>query len=222
MERPVDDVDKFWYSMTGRSVEAGVRLEEGTVVSTMSTARERVQAAAERLFAERGYKAVTLRDIAQELGIRQASLYYHFPGGKEELYVSVTERGLQAHREGLEQTIAAAGNSLEAGLRAVLQWLATHPPIDMARMLLADFPAISEDHRKRLTELALDCLVRPIENLLTAARERGEGREVDQRLASLVILSITEALHANARLSGKDAQEFVDQALPLLLSGLRK
>ena len=69
------------------------------MVSTISAARERVQATAERLFAERGYKAVTLRDIAQELGIRQASLYYHFPGGKEELYVTVTERGLQAHRE---------------------------------------------------------------------------------------------------------------------------
>ncbi|MFN3336354.1 MAG: TetR/AcrR family transcriptional regulator [Thermomicrobium sp.] len=192
------------------------------MVSTMSAARERVQAAAERLFAERGYKAVTLRDIAQELGIRQASLYYHFPGGKEELYVTVTERGLQAHREGLEQAIAGAGESLEAGLRAVLQWLASHSPVDLARMLLADFPAISEEHRKRLTELALDCLVRPIENLLQQARHRGEGREVDATFAALTILAVAEAMHANARLSGKEATDFVETAMPLLLPGLRK
>ncbi len=191
------------------------------MVSTISAARERVQAAAERLFAERGYKAVTLRDIAQELGIRQASLYYHFPGGKEELYVTVTERGLQAHREGLEQAIAGAGASLEAGLRAVLQWLASHPPVDLARMLLADFPAISEEHRKRLIELALDCLVRPIENLLQAAQQRGEGRSVDTRFAALAILSTAEAMHANARLSGKEASELVETALPVLLQGLR-
>jgi len=190
------------------------------VVSAMSAARERVQAAAERLFAERGYKAVTLRDIAQELGIRQASLYYHFPGGKEELYVTVTERGLQAHREGLEQAIAGAGASLEAGLRAVLQWLASHPPVDLARMLLADFPAISEDHRKRLIDLALDCLVRPIEHLLQAAHQRGEGRSVDTRLAALAILSTAEAMHANARLSGKEASDLVETALPVLLQGL--
>ncbi len=25
MERPVDDADKFWYSMTGRSVEVRIR-----------------------------------------------------------------------------------------------------------------------------------------------------------------------------------------------------
>ncbi len=190
------------------------------MVSTISAARERVQAAAERLFAERGYKAVTLRDIAQELGIRQASLYYHFPGGKEELYVTVTERGLQAHREGLEQAIAGAGASLEAGLRAVLQWLARHPPVDLARMLLADFPAISEEHRKRLTDLALDCLVRPIENLLQAAQQRGEGRPVDTRFAALAILSTAEAMHANARLSGKEASDLVETALPVLLQGL--
>ncbi|MCM8745036.1 TetR/AcrR family transcriptional regulator [Thermomicrobium sp. CFH 73360] len=188
----------------------------------MSAARERVQAAAERLFAERGYKAVTLRDIAQELGIRQASLYYHFPGGKEELYVTVTERGLQAHREGLEQAITAAGASLEEGLRAVLLWLAGHAPVDLARMLLADFPAISEEHRKRLTDLALDCLVRPIESMLQAARQRGEGRDVDTRFAALAILSTAEAMHAQARLTNAEPTELVNSALPLLLSGLRR
>ncbi|MCS7051222.1 MAG: TetR/AcrR family transcriptional regulator [Thermomicrobium sp.] len=191
-------------------------------MSTISAARERVQAAAERLFAERGYKAVTLRDIAQELGIRQASLYYHFPGGKEELYVTVTERGLQAHREGLQQAIAEAGESLEAGLRAVLLWLATHPPVDLARMLLADFPAISAEHRKHLTDLAIECLVSPIEQLLHAARQRGEGRDVDTRFAALAILSTAEAMHASARLGGKEASELIDTALPLLLSGLRR
>lgn len=192
------------------------------MVSTISAARERVQSVAERLFAERGYKAVTLRDIAQELGIRQASLYYHFPGGKEELYVTVTERGLNAHREGLEQAIAGAGPSLEAQLRAVLEWLATHPPVDLARMLLADFPAISSEHRKRLTDLALDCLVRPIEHMLRAAQERGEANAVDTRFTALAILSAAEALHASARLTGQEPAQAVDVALRTLLEGIRR
>jgi len=191
------------------------------VVSTTSAARERVQAAAERLFAERGYKAVTLRDIAQELGIRQASLYYHFPGGKEELYVTVTERNLRAHRDGLEQAIASAGASLESSLRAILQWLAAHAPVDVGRMLLADLPAISEEPRKRLTELVIECLVQPIEQLLKAAHERGEARSVQPRFAALAILSLAEALHAHARLTGKEATELVETALPMLLDGLR-
>ena len=50
-----------------------------------SEARERVLLVAERLFRERGYQAVTLRDIAQEVGIRHTSLYHHFPRGRNRL-----------------------------------------------------------------------------------------------------------------------------------------
>jgi AcrR family transcriptional regulator len=65
-----------------------------------SESRERVLQQAEHLFSERGYAAVTLRDIAAGLGIRQASLYHHVPGGKEQLYVEVTERNLRRIRMG--------------------------------------------------------------------------------------------------------------------------
>jgi AcrR family transcriptional regulator len=44
---------------------------------------------AEHRLAARGYTSVTLKDIANQLGIKQASLYYHFPGGKENLYMEV-------------------------------------------------------------------------------------------------------------------------------------
>lgn len=51
--------------------------------------RENLLDTAEQLFTSRGYTAVTLKDIAKALGIKQASLYYHFPLGKEDLYVEV-------------------------------------------------------------------------------------------------------------------------------------
>ncbi|NDJ52513.1 MAG: helix-turn-helix transcriptional regulator, partial [Chloroflexi bacterium] len=68
----------------------------------ISEARQRVLEVAERLFSTRGYKDVRLQDIAKELGIKTASLYYHAPGGKEELFVEVIERGLARHHQGLQ------------------------------------------------------------------------------------------------------------------------
>lgn len=41
--------------------------------------RERVLRAARRRFTEQGFAATSLRDIADELGITKAALYYHFP-----------------------------------------------------------------------------------------------------------------------------------------------
>lgn len=49
--------------------------------------------AAARLFAEKGYVATSMRDIAQACGMLPGSLYYHF-AAKEDLLVAVYERGV--------------------------------------------------------------------------------------------------------------------------------
>lgn len=54
--------------------------------------RDRILSAAERLFAERGFEATSVRDITAEAGCNVAAVNYHF-GGKENLYVE-TFRGL--------------------------------------------------------------------------------------------------------------------------------
>jgi AcrR family transcriptional regulator len=41
-------------------------------------ARDRIVAAARRLFAERGFEGVTLRLIGQEIGLHNSSLIHHF------------------------------------------------------------------------------------------------------------------------------------------------
>ena len=53
-----------------------------------TTPREQILDAAAALFAERGFAATTTRLIAERVGIRQASLYYHF-AGKDELLIEL-------------------------------------------------------------------------------------------------------------------------------------
>jgi AcrR family transcriptional regulator len=52
--------------------------------------RERIQAVALDLFAEQGYEATSLREIAERLGVTKAALYYHFKS-KEDIVHSFTE-----------------------------------------------------------------------------------------------------------------------------------
>ena len=60
------------------------RPRSGDRVRPGDTAREEILDAAAELFTRRGYAATSTRMIAEAVGIRQASLYYHF-GSKEDL-----------------------------------------------------------------------------------------------------------------------------------------
>ncbi len=71
--------------------------------------RERILEVAETLFAERGFAAVSVRDIAAGVGLNQASLYNHFPS-KQALYEAVLEGGLAP----IQRIIAEAARGVES------------------------------------------------------------------------------------------------------------
>jgi AcrR family transcriptional regulator len=60
--------------------------------------RERLLEAAESLFAEQGYDAVSIRDISQAAAVNIAAVNYHFQG-KERLYREVLIRVMSAKRD---------------------------------------------------------------------------------------------------------------------------
>src|SRR6201996_3886377 len=52
--------------------------------------KQRMVAAARRLFREHGYLGTALSDVVTESAAPRGSIYFHFPGGKEELATEVT------------------------------------------------------------------------------------------------------------------------------------
>lgn len=95
---------------------------------------ERILNAAEDIFAEKGYSATSLGDVADRVGIRSPSLYNHFKN-KEALYEAVLER--------LLADFSAPLAELEGGPvtnERVFQWLETivrqhHANPNLARLL---------------------------------------------------------------------------------------
>ncbi len=160
-----------------------------------SSARDRVLVAAEQLFMERGYKGVTLADVAGEVGIRTASLYYHVPGGKQDLFVEVVERSLARHRAGLEAAVRQATGDWTTQLQAAAVWLFSQPALDLIRMNQADMPALDPEHAGRLGRAIYESLQQPIVDLLAAARDRGEIDPPDLDLLAASFFSIVQTIH---------------------------
>src|SRR5271165_136753 len=76
-------------------------------IETAPDTRERIFLAAERLFAERGFDGVSVRDIVQEANVNLAAVSYHF-GSKSELMLAVfRERTREMNRERHAQLHAA-------------------------------------------------------------------------------------------------------------------
>src|SRR5437588_7221360 len=66
--------------------------------------RDKVLAAAVQLFAEYGYHAAPLRDIARLAGIQAASIYYHY-ANKEALLVEIMETHMHHLNGNLERIL---------------------------------------------------------------------------------------------------------------------
>ncbi len=78
--------------------------------------RERILAVAQVRFTEKGYEATSLREIAEDLGITKAALYYHFPSKSDLLRAMLTPIGIAFDE------LAAELEAVRTSDRPVEQW----------------------------------------------------------------------------------------------------
>ncbi|HUJ57856.1 MAG TPA: TetR/AcrR family transcriptional regulator [Kofleriaceae bacterium] len=72
--------------------------------------RHKLVATAARLFERQGYHATGLAEILEESGAPRGSLYFHFPGGKDELACAALGQAGAAWRARIESVLARAPN----------------------------------------------------------------------------------------------------------------
>ncbi|MCB9419146.1 MAG: TetR/AcrR family transcriptional regulator [Ardenticatenaceae bacterium] len=186
-----------------------------------TSAKERVLNVAEELFHERGYTAVSMRDIADALEMRQASLYYHVPDGKEQLFVEVTERGLHRHQDGLAEAIQKAEPKIETQLKAAANWFASHMPMKLLSMLETDMLAISAENSQKLVYMAYEAMFMPIANLFAEAMDRGEVRRMDPNRLSGHFLALMDGVSytSTAGHALEPIDQLVDDMIDVFLYG---
>ena len=144
------------------------------------------------VFATHGFQRLSLRKIAEELGVSHAALSYHF-ASKEDLLQAVFERQEQQDRPLLEQSL------IERGLLAVLPELARDNEaipglIQLDATMQAE--AIRADHpghnftRGRINQLNAD-----VRRELERERERGRLRDdLDLDLTARQITAMARGL----------------------------
>jgi TetR/AcrR family transcriptional regulator len=168
--------------------------------------RAAVLDASEALFAERGFEATRLEDIAARVGIRRASLVYYYPD-KRRLYDAMVARllgDLHARLEAALATEEPLATRIEAAVSAWVEFVGRRPTL--ARILLRE-AAATPDRRHALAAHtgSFTALVR------RHVLERPEFRR--ERLEPI------DPVHVASTVVG--ATVFLVAAMPALLPGRR-
>lgn len=150
-------------------------------------ARAKILAAAEGLFAARGFAGTSVRDIARSAGVNGAMIHYYF-GNKEGLYRAIIETAASTV-QALLMTATSGAQTLEETLcRFVTEYakyIFSHP--NLARVLHRELLA-GGAHLKRMMQPATNYKI--LREALSDALKQGEMRKIDIDLAPISLMGM--------------------------------
>jgi len=152
-----------------------------------------ILAAAAKVFARRGYHGASTQDIADVLGIRQASLYYYF-ASKEAALEAVCADGAEEYALRAQKILRGPGSASDRVAKLVVQHLAP-----MAERL--DFTVVFLRERRFLPEPArqrIRAIVQRYERIIQRVIEQGIAADefspdLDPRMATLAMLGLANS-----------------------------
>jgi TetR/AcrR family transcriptional repressor of lmrAB and yxaGH operons len=142
----------------------------------------------------RGFHGTSLNEILEQSGAPRGSLYYHFPGGKEELVLEATRKGIAIVTQVLKQVLTDSPDPAD-GVRAFIE-AAAHELRDsgytfgcpVAPIILdsPESPALAEVCQKALEEWQQVL----VEGLDSSGIERGRA----ESLATVIVCGLEGGL----------------------------
>ncbi|MBI4296095.1 MAG: TetR/AcrR family transcriptional regulator [Chloroflexi bacterium] len=172
---------------------------KGTAGSTLTRRDEIIQVAA-KLFAEKGYDATTLDEVAREIGVTKPALYYHI-SSKEEILQVIVSRIMKMMEE-----VTRTGRSsvppkerIEAMIRKLVEF-----PAENAEATRIAFEQATILHQR--TQAAFRRRQKDVEQALQQTLQEGVDQGVfainDVKMVSFAILGACNWVYHWFRLGG--------------------
>lgn len=156
---------------------------------TMTDTRSRIRAAALSLIASRGYEAVSMRDIAERVGVRPSAIYNHFDGKQAILTDLMTGH--------MERTLGALFREVPAGddpvdrLAAFVRFHVGYHLDEPQAVFVAymELRSLSPEGRAAVGEMR-DRYEHVLQGILREGSARGAFRVADPRLEARALIAM--------------------------------
>jgi AcrR family transcriptional regulator len=152
--------------------------------------RAQIRDVAAELFDQYGYADTTLEQIARKVGIRKASLYYHFTSKSQllvEIHEEMIELILAAQRERLARTDQDEAGMLLGMMTDLVALMESHP--GHLRIFFEHFRELPAETRQAVS-LQRDQYRQSLVRLIEQGIAVGSFREADPQLAAFAVLGM--------------------------------
>ena len=148
-------------------------------------------AAALEIFAEKGFAAARLEDIAAQAGVSKGAIYLYF-ATKQDIFRAVVEQGVAPNLDFVRAALAAPTDNFADLLRGLVKALpnviATTSAGGIVKMVIGEsrnFPELAQAWHDKLVQPALGAMT----GAIAAAQARGELRAGDPRLYAISLVA---------------------------------
>lgn len=180
--------------------------------------RQQIRDVAADLFDRLGYRETSMDRIADEVGIRKASVYYYF-ASKDRLLIEMHDEMIEAIISSHEARLEAGGSASEIILGMMTDLVSlqdTHP--GSMRVFFEHYRELPEPERTNVLARRAT-YERYLREQLQRGVDEGEFERIDVRLTSFAILGMTNWTYQWFRPGGPATAEEVAQAFWAILSG---
>lgn len=188
--------------------------------ATLST-KQNIRQTAEKLFRERGYAAIGMREIAKEVGIEAPSIYNHYKGKDDilrEICFEIADKFFAAFEEA-EKTDEKPSKKIKAVIKAHINVIAEN--IEASEVFFQEWMFLEEPNLSKFKKLRHE-----YEQLFRDVVEKGIKRgDFKKGNSKLVVFTIFSALNATYDLYKSTErltqEEIAEEISNLLLKGLK-
>jgi len=190
-------------------------------MAKVSSAREDMLSAAVELFGERGYEGVGVAELLAKSGAPRGSLYFHFPGGKQQIGAEVVAR-VGAEVASRFRGLHDSGVDLEAFIETVFKTTAKESR-DRGYSASCPMAAIATgfgDADERLAAAVQDAFNSWEREIAAAAQARGMSEDNSAVFASAMMTAMEGAFIISKAQRSSDSHVNASRAIKALAKSL--
>ena len=188
--------------------------------ATLST-RQNIRLTAQKLFRQRGYAAVGMRELAKEVGIEAPSIYNHYKSKDDilrEICFDIADQFFKA-LEGVDANEKSATKRMRAAIKGHVSVIANN--IEASAVFFHEWMFLEEPNLAQFKKMRHEYELK-FRDIIDKGIKKGDFKSMNIKLVTFTIFSALNATYDLYKTSEKLTQEEIAEDIAnLLLKGLK-